>query len=903
MRWSSRVLYRPAVVAAVALFLLNLVAASGALALDGPAAPGVYPSSLLPPASGSGGHPPASLSPPGTVGGGRGSTHLPLNSGSNVTFNETGLPAGTNWSVTLNGTSANSTSDAIWFSVANGTYSFSVPALAGYVPSPVSGFVSANIPSVFESISFSAFTFPLNFTEAGLPGATSWSVNVSGILYSTLTAQLSLNVPNGSYAFVVDPPAGFLPVPENGTAHISNASATIPIAFSPILYSVLFSQTGLTATNWSVNLSGSTLQSNGTNLSFVEPNGTYSFSVGFVSGYQASPTSGSLVVNGSAVTENLTFAALPPSKYPLSFNETGLAPGTLWSVSLNMANLTSTGSTIVFLKANGSFPFTVAPVPGYLAAPGNGTVKVQGPTARPIVFTPVLYAVNFTESGLPRGTSWSVELGSVQLSATLPYLAFSVPNGTSAYVVERVMGYTDSPSSGNVVISGAAASVTIAFTPVPYSVEWTETGLPAGTHWSVTVNGTSWPGTSSRITGSEPNGTYPFSVGAVPGYVGFPPSGNVTVSGAAVVDTISFSTFEFPVTVTETGLPSGTDWSANVGGTFLFGSGSSLLFAKANGTYTFRVAAVAGFTEAPASGTVTVAGASAQVAVVYTPLPPGTYAIVFTESGLPAGSNWSVNLSGTIEVSSSDQIVFDEHNGTYPYLVGSVAGFLASPSSGSVPVEGTTNSITIHFKPVPTAMYSVIFSEQGLASGTPWTVTFNATVLHGASVTLVALAANGSYNFTVGAVSGYNSSVSTGTVLVNGTSSLESIVFTPPTRSSVTFSETGLATGTSWSVTLNGSTEGSTGKTVVFNGFESGSYAFTVTGSGYTATPSAGNVTVGDSDVAVSLSFTSSAPSHSASTGSSLSTPTLVFLGAMGLILLVAAGIALATRERQRGHP
>ena len=72
----------------------------------------------------------------------------------------------------------------------------------------------------------------------------------------------------------------------------------------------------------------------------------------------------------------------------------------------------------------------------------------------------------------------------------------------------------------------------------------------------------------------------------------------------------------------------------------------------------------------------------------------------------------------------------------------------------------------------------------------------------------------------------------------------------------VTFTESGLPTGTSWSVTFNGQTESSTGSFITFSGIPPGTYTYTVTPpSGYFASPSSGSVTVTSSNVTEPISF------------------------------------------------
>ena len=78
-----------------------------------------------------------------------------------------------------------------------------------------------------------------------------------------------------------------------------------------------------------------------------------------------------------------------------------------------------------------------------------------------------------------------------------------------------------------------------------------------------------------------------------------------------------------------------------------------------------------------------------------------TYAVTFTEAGLPQGVSWSVTLNGTTESGpvsgTTGTIEFTEPNGTYPYTIGTVSGYTSSPSSGTVDVNGSNKQISIQF--------------------------------------------------------------------------------------------------------------------------------------------------------------------------------------------------------------
>ena len=73
------------------------------------------------------------------------------------------------------------------------------------------------------------------------------------------------------------------------------------------------------------------------------------------------------------------------------------------------------------------------------------------------------YYVTFSEVGLPAGTSWSVTLGGSTQSTTNSSISFNELNGTHPYSVGAVSGFTATPSSGNVTVSGNSPKVTIAF--------------------------------------------------------------------------------------------------------------------------------------------------------------------------------------------------------------------------------------------------------------------------------------------------------------------------------------------------------------------------------------------------------------------------------------------------------
>jgi hypothetical protein len=87
------------------------------------------------------------------------------------------------------------------------------------------------------------------------------------------------------------------------------------------------------------------------------------------------------------------------------------------------------------------------------------------------------------------------------------------------------------------------------------------------------------------------------------------------------------------------------------------------------------------------------------------------YSVSFTESGLPFGMGWWVNLNGVNRSSDSSVISFSLPNGTYSYSAGSL-GYSASPSADSVTVNGTATNKQVTFTHIPEFPFLAILSPK-----------------------------------------------------------------------------------------------------------------------------------------------------------------------------------------------
>ena len=314
----------------------------------------------------------------------------------------------------------------------------------------------------------------------------------------------------------------------------------------------------------------------------------------------------------------------------------------------------------------------------------------------------------------------------VTLNSTGTSMNFTLPNGTYRYDVMRVPGsFFNGSSRGTFSVSGGSPNVTTVrfVTPAQYSVTFVETGLPAGTNWSVRVNG--WGGvpvheaqssTTSTITFLLPNGTYRYVVSEILGFVVNGSSfGHFYVSGAPVPFPVAFRALGsgafYSVTFEENGLASGTHWVVGLSATRGFGpggkteqssNGTTVKFLLQNGTYRFRILPVHGYLSNVSIGRFSVVGASPPLMVVnFTAIP--TYSVTFTESGLPAGTNWSVLVATQAEgwsvwpvhvlvTSNTTAIAFNLPNGSYCYRIYPVAGWHVTSGAvrGSITVSGAS---------------------------------------------------------------------------------------------------------------------------------------------------------------------------------------------------------------------
>jgi hypothetical protein len=254
-----------------------------------------------------------------------------------------------------------------------------------------------------------------------------------------------------------------LPLVINGTIE-DPYPLTTPVALSDL--SVQFLALGLPAgVPWTVTFNGSTRSTSSDSLLFSTNAAaigvSFGYSIGAPSGWRAVTPSGTVVTDRASQLIEVTF---DPVTYNITFRETGLAAGTRWTISVDETQFDSTGESISVQLPNGTYNYSILPVPGFVIDPTGGSLLVaDGGSTLDVLFTQPVYTVSFTEHGLPLGTDWAVTLNGFAQSGSTATISFSVPNGSYAYSVANVSGYTVAGGNGVQLVAGPGSSVTVVF--------------------------------------------------------------------------------------------------------------------------------------------------------------------------------------------------------------------------------------------------------------------------------------------------------------------------------------------------------------------------------------------------------------------------------------------------------
>jgi len=319
----------------------------------------------------------------------------------------------------------------------------------------------------------------------------------------------------------------------------------------------------------------------------------------------------------------------------------GVAPAAEYSSNSNPTFIHNTGST------------------------GSVTATYRSPDYLQFTVTGASVNIKYTIT-LSNGQSQSgnTNYGSSTVTFYVPPGTYSwsiLPANTMVYVDGIGVEYDAVPSSSSAT-TNASVSINYVLSSSTYNYTWSETGLPSGTQWGVSVNGINYTTTSTSLTETFNTGqTYSWSVINPSGYVGTPSSGSFSSPGSksitfyttpSVSISANPSSGSAPLTVTYTASASGGSGSYEYDFEYINNSGNfqwSGWQTSNTFTYTYNSNGVY-YTMVEVKDTVTGATATSKYAQVTVSAPPLNVTIYAspTSGNAPLGVQFYSNVSGGV---------------------------------------------------------------------------------------------------------------------------------------------------------------------------------------------------------------------------------------------------------------
>jgi hypothetical protein len=714
-----------------------------------------------------------------------------------VYFNETGLPPGVSWSVTLNGALQSTAVPSIVFQIVNGTYPFTVqsPVTMGswkqYAASITSGSAIVAGSHVAKPVTY---TEQFLLTTAASPAAGGTVAPATG-WYQANAGFILTATPASGYVFSswVGTGPGSYTGPNNNQGISLSASDNETAMFDTFNYTVTFTESGLApGVQWSVTLAGDLKTSTTTTIVFSEPNGSYSYTVetpiaiGSWKEYTTPTGSGSVKVAGSNQGTTVYYSEeflLTTAASPVAGGTVSPASG--WYVAGATIELDATpalGYTFVAWTGTGPGAYNGANNPENYTLTGSNNETADLTTGNS-------FSVFFNETGLPLGLQWGVNLSGVLKTSITSSVVFSEPNGSYNYTTQTPISYgawkeySSSTGLSNIQVTGRYVTAT-----VPYIEDFllNTTASPSAGGTAGPISGWHVAGGIIELEAAAASG-YSFSswVGTGPGaYSGTGNPHNLSLTGSdnETAEFAGISTTTYTVQFTSTALPVGLQWEVNLSGVLKTSMTQTIDFSVVNGSYHYSVVSpiLVGYWKeyvaSVTSGQVTVEGAGVATSVVF----GEDFRLNVTASPADTGtvgpsSGWhSADSTVTIQASAANGFVFSKWAGTGP---GSYTG---NSNPKSLTVTGSENE-TADFV-VPT--YAATFLCANTTSVVNWSVTIDGATTWTTFSSLSFQLPNGTYPYSIGVQSGYTATPSSGIVQIEGSSASATISIQPAGGSS-----------------------------------------------------------------------------------------------------------------------
>jgi Divergent InlB B-repeat domain len=520
------------------------------------------------------------------------------------------------------------------------------------------------------------------------------------------------------------------------------------------------------------------------------------------------------VANAASVT--------PAATYTVTFTESGLHSGTSWSVTFNSVIKSATTSTITFTGiSSGSYYYTTSNDIGgttdvqYATSVSSGYLDVPYELKQAVVYE-TQYYVTFTVT--------PVSSDGTTTPSSNWYNAYSnISIAASAAVGHAFTHWTVSNSSRLILASTSLESTRLqinqpgtvyaAFSTTTYNVNFDESGLPAGTHWTAVLNSVSTSGTTATLTSTGNDaGNLLWSVAPVPGgsgtqYTPTPSTAYINVPYQLSQEIVFVKQYEVTMAVSPGGSGStnpstATYYTAGSSFPILGTPAASYVFSHWNtneskvGVGNTKNAGTNATVKAPATVTADfVAGTLCT-----------TCKLTFSEVGLPAKTGWGVVFDGYYYPTGTASLVLSglttgESWSAFSPVGGSQSGveYLPVGTASNYWYLGSTATIEIVYQ-----QYDYVTFQNNPYSGASATIGSNWY----AEGSLNALSAIGTATYTFSSWSASSTNITLGsstaastTMKVTGPGVLTENSLSP--HVTLHFEEFGLPSGSSWGISLN----------------------------------------------------------------------------------------------------
>jgi gliding motility-associated-like protein len=724
-----------------------------------------------------------------------------------------GLPAG------VTGTWAGNVATISGTPTAAGTFNYAVTTTGGCPPATTTGTITVNPQNTIaagtnQTVCINTAITTINLATTGATGATfsglpagvtgTWAGNVATIS-GTPTAA-------GTFNYTVTTTGGCPPATTTGTITVN--SAIVPVTGFSYPTPVCFDSANLLPTTVAGFTTGGTFSStvgltlNGTTGEITVTSstpGTYTVTYSY-------PASACGVAGSSTFDITIT----PQNTIAVGANQTVCINTAI--TTINLATTGATGATFSGLPTGvtglwagnvatisgtpttaGTFNYTVTTTGGCPPATTTGTITVNpqntiaAGTSETVCINTAITTINLattgatgaTFSGLPAGVtgSWA---GNVATISGTPTAA-----GTFNYTVTTTGGCPPATTTGTITVNpqntiAAGTNQTVCINTAITTINLATTGATGATFAGLPAGVTgSWAGNVATISGTPTTaGTFNYTVTTTGGCPPATTTGTITVNpqntiAAGISETVcqntAITTIYLATTgatgATFSGLPAGVtgSWAGNVATI----SGTP----TAAGTFNYTVTTTGGCPPATTTGTITVnpqntiAAGTNQTVCINTAITTinlaTTGATGATFSGLPAGvsGTWAGNvatISGTPTAA-----------GTYNYTVTTTGGCPPATTTGTITVNpqntiavGTSETVCQN-TPITTINLATTGATGATFSGLPAGVTGtwagNVATISGTPT------AAGTFNYTVTTTGGCPPATTTGTIIVNPT--------------------------------------------------------------------------------------------------------------------------------------